>query len=48
VKDVKVTQETQELPQYEAPTITTLTNAQILEELGPAQAIYGDEPVFNP
>ncbi|HEX9923850.1 MAG TPA: hypothetical protein VGD99_14425 [Anaerolineae bacterium] len=29
------------LPEYEPPTVTTYTHADILEELGPAQTIYG-------
>lgn len=37
-----------ELPLYEIPTIKTYTDEEILEELGPAQAIYGDEPSLNP
>ena len=32
------------LPQYEAPRVVTYTEEEILEELGPAQAvIYGCE-----
>jgi hypothetical protein len=31
-----------ELPTYEAPEVTTYTDEDILEELGPAQAVYGD------
>lgn len=28
-----------ELPEYEAPTIVTFTDEELLEELGPAQAL---------
>jgi hypothetical protein len=31
----------QPLPEYEPPTVTTYTHADILEELGPAQTVYG-------
>ncbi|MGD1994621.1 MAG: hypothetical protein PVI59_15610 [Anaerolineae bacterium] len=31
--------------EYEAPQVITYTAEEILEELGPAQAIYGDTPV---
>lgn len=30
------------LPVYEAPQVITYTDEQILEELGPAQTMYGD------
>jgi hypothetical protein len=30
-----------ETPTYEAPEVTTYTDEEILEELGPAQAVYG-------
>lgn len=33
-----------QLPIYEAPEIITYTDEDILEELGPAQTNYGDEP----
>jgi len=29
------------LPVYEAPQVITYTDEQILEELGPAQTLYG-------
>ena len=29
---------------YEAPQVITYTDEEILEELGPAQAIYGKSP----
>lgn len=41
-------EETTQLPQYQPPQVITYTDGQILEELGPAQAIYGDTPEFNP
>jgi hypothetical protein len=31
----------QPLPDYEPPTVTTYTHADILDELGPAQTVYG-------
>jgi hypothetical protein len=33
--------ETKKLPVYEVPEVSTYTNEEILEELGPAQAVYG-------
>ena len=36
-----MTEETK-LPVYEAPQVVTYTDEQILEELGPAQTLYGD------
>ena len=33
--------EDMKLPVYEAPQIITYTDEQILEELGPAQTMYG-------
>jgi hypothetical protein len=30
-----------QLPEYEAPKVITYTDEEILEELGPAQAVYG-------
>jgi len=33
--------EEMKLPVYEAPQIITYTDEQILEELGPAQTLYG-------
>ena len=30
-----------EMPTYDAPEITTYTDEEILEELGPAHAVYG-------
>jgi hypothetical protein len=35
-------------PEYQVPEVITYTDEQILEELGPAQALYGDIPGFNP
>jgi len=29
------------LPDYEEPRVTTYTDEQLLEELGPAQTLYG-------
>jgi hypothetical protein len=37
----------QALLPYEVPTVTPLTDEQILEELGPAHAIYGRKPDLN-
>lgn len=36
--------EEKQLPEYKAPQVMTYTEEEILEELGPAQAIYGDLP----
>ena len=36
--------EDKKLPEYKAPQVTTYTDEEILEELGPAQAIYGKLP----
>jgi hypothetical protein len=36
--------EDKRMPEYEAPQVTTYTDEEILEELGPAQAIYGKLP----
>ena len=36
--------EDKRMPEYEAPQVTTFTDEEILEELGPAQAIYGKLP----
>ena len=33
--------EDKKLPKYEAPQVTTYTDEEILDELGPAQAVYG-------
>jgi hypothetical protein len=33
--------EFEKLPEYEAPQVVTYTDDQILEELGPAQTLYG-------
>jgi hypothetical protein len=33
--------EDKKMPEYEAPEVVTYTDEEILEELGPAQAIYG-------
>jgi hypothetical protein len=33
--------EEQGLPAYEVPDVTTYTDEEILEEMGPAQAVYG-------
>lgn len=41
---VKVPSETEELPPYEVPRVTSYTDEEILEELGPAQTIYGGLP----
>jgi hypothetical protein len=30
-----------QLPMYEPPVVVTVTQDEILEELGPAQALYG-------
>ena len=35
------------MPEYEAPQVVTYTDEEILEELGPAQAVYGDPPTTN-
>jgi hypothetical protein len=40
--------EDKKMPEYEAPEVVTYTDEEILEELGPAQAIYGKAPDFNP
>jgi hypothetical protein len=32
--------EDKNMPEYEAPEVVTYTDEEILEELGPAQAIY--------
>ena len=34
--------EDKKLPMYEVPEVSTYTDEEILEELGPAQAIYGN------
>jgi hypothetical protein len=34
--------EDKKLPLYEVPEVTTYTDEEILEELGPAQACYGN------
>jgi len=36
--------ESKKMIEYEAPKVTTYTDEEILEELGPAQAIYGNAP----
>jgi len=36
--------EDKKMPEYEAPEVVTYTDEEILEELGPAQAIYGKQP----
>ena len=36
--------EDKRMPEYEVPQVTTYTDEEILEELGPAQAIYGKLP----
>ena len=33
--------EAQPLPQYEPPQVTTYTDEELLEMLGPAQTVYG-------
>jgi len=41
--------EDKKMPEYEAPEVVTYTDEEILEELGPAQAIYGKTvPDMNP
>ena len=40
--------ERKKLPDYEAPQVMTYTDEEILEELGPAQAVYEPLPVTNP
>jgi hypothetical protein len=40
--------EDKKMPEYEAPEVVTYTDEEILEELGPAQAIYDKAPDFNP
>ena len=37
-----------ELPKYEAPEVISYTDEEILEELGPAQAVYGTTVVDPP
>jgi hypothetical protein len=39
--------EDKKMPEYEAPKVTTYTDEEILEELGPAQAVYGGVPSNN-
>ena len=34
-----------ELLKYEPPQVVTYTGDEILEELGPAQALYGSKPI---
>ncbi len=41
MEDKKLFVEEQELPVYEPPQVITYTDEEILEELGPAQAVYG-------
>lgn len=36
------TERKKQLPKYEPPKVVSLTKSQILEELGPARASYGD------
>ncbi|MBV7333615.1 hypothetical protein KFU94_36355 [Chloroflexi bacterium TSY] len=36
-----VIEKDQTLPQYEVPQVITYTDQEILEQLGPAQAVYG-------
>lgn len=31
----------EEKPEYETPQVTTYSDEEILEEMGPAQAVYG-------
>jgi hypothetical protein len=38
--------EDRKLPEYEVPEVTTFTEEEILEELGPAQAVYGEAKVW--
>ena len=39
--------EEKRLPAYEAPSVVTYTDAEILEQLGPAQTGYVHDGVFN-
>ena len=41
MQDEKSLSEKIELPVYQAPEVITFTDEEILEELGPAQAVYG-------
>ena len=41
VFEPETTVEEQELPKYEPPRVITLEKEEILEELGPARAVYG-------
>jgi hypothetical protein len=38
-------EEVEKLPAYEPPQIVTYSDEDILEELGPAQTLYGAAPV---
>jgi hypothetical protein len=38
MKDLKVPEEK---PEYEAPQVISYSDEEILEEMGPAQAVYG-------
>ncbi len=40
-KPVEILNKEERLPRYEPPKVITLNTDDILEELGPAQAIYG-------
>lgn len=44
MKRNEVFSETSEKPLYVAPTITTLTEDEVLDEVGPAQAYTGNIP----
>lgn len=39
--------EDRNMAEYEAPQVTTYTDEDILEELGPAQAIYDLPPIVT-
>ena len=39
--------EFKKLPEYEVPQVITYTDEEILEELGEAQAVYGDIPISH-
>ena len=39
--------EGKKMPEYQVPEVITYTDEDILEELGPAQAMYGNKPGLN-
>ena len=43
-KPMEILNKEEQLPKYEPPKVITLNKDEILEELGPAQAIYGGTP----